>query len=385
MKCIKCESEIENDDNFCYNCGELTAHGYLYINSNTSNINILNGSITKKEKNISVLFALLTLFILIFIAIINIRGDNILKPYVILKNKIYYYQYGYNISPIKTDNKYNNIVVNNEEEAKNKIKKDFESQKWQCKNNMNTYKIEKELEEKYQIDSVSFCDINDNNVKKIKEVIDKTFELFPNTKGYLTNITITNSGSNKDYIAYFEPICIFINDKNTNYNSVNKTQILLNGYYFLNDKILNNEITNIVDKGFYVKDANYYSTIAHELGHYITFVCLLKENNINSLILVTENNKNNFEKILKDSDNSILSKEIVDSALNNYNQKYNKNLSKENYAKLISNYAAAKDKNGNIITEETIAEAIHDYYLHGDRAELASLEIIKIVKKYLGE
>ena len=29
MKCIKCNEELEVDDNFCPTCGELTPHGYL--------------------------------------------------------------------------------------------------------------------------------------------------------------------------------------------------------------------------------------------------------------------------------------------------------------------------------------------------------------------
>ena len=34
MKCIKCNEELEADDNFCPTCGELTPHGYLSLKDN---------------------------------------------------------------------------------------------------------------------------------------------------------------------------------------------------------------------------------------------------------------------------------------------------------------------------------------------------------------
>ena len=61
----------------------------------------------------------------------------------------------------------------------------------------------------YNIPSVSLCDVDEDVSNKIKEVISTTYQLFPNIKGYLTNITITNAPSNEDYIAYFNPTNTF--------------------------------------------------------------------------------------------------------------------------------------------------------------------------------
>ena len=55
-----------------------------------------------------------------------------------------------------------------------------------------------------------------------------------------------------------------------------KTKILLNSYYFLNKDILSKGLK----ENWYPNNASYESLIAHELGHYITFVTLLKQNNI---------------------------------------------------------------------------------------------------------
>ena len=53
------------------------------------------------------------------------------------------------------------------------------------------------------------------------------YRLFPNIKGYLTNITITNAPSNEDYIAYFNPTNTFINNNLDNQISFDKMNIKL--------------------------------------------------------------------------------------------------------------------------------------------------------------
>ena len=65
------------------------------------------------------------------------------------------------------------------------------------------------------------------------------YNLFPNISGALTNISITNASTNKEYIARFQPMFQFVNANEdiTKYNKVNKTQILLNSYYFLNEEV----------------------------------------------------------------------------------------------------------------------------------------------------
>ena len=45
----------------------------------------------------------------------------------------------------------------------------------------------------YNIASVTFCDISYNEATKISNVIKRIYELFPDIKGGLTNITITNA------------------------------------------------------------------------------------------------------------------------------------------------------------------------------------------------
>lgn len=153
------------------------------------------------------------------------------------------------------------------------------------------------------------------------------YHLFPNIKGYLTNISITNAKTNSEYIAYFQPMYQFVNqnldiDK---YNKVNKTQILLNSYYFLNLNIVDKSISSVSEEGWYPRDATINSTISHELGHYITFVSFLKSKNIDNIVYETKTNTKLIQDAIKEYDSGRYSNLIVKKALDNYNYKNNKN------------------------------------------------------------
>lgn len=380
--CLECQIVIEKDDNYCYKCGSITAKGYKELSSKT---NVNNGILEKQNNKLKLLIVSLSLLVIVFAIMILVRGNNIVRPLAYLKKQYNTYKNGYNSSILKTDNIYNNIDIYSYEDAIDFLKNDIEKQDYLCSNNYDVKRIEYDLEDNYNIASVSFCDMQLDESDKISEVIDKMYELFPNIKGALTNITITNAPTKDEYIAYFQPMYQFVNpsEKIQDYNKVNKTQILLNSYYFLNKTIISKPIEDVVGKNWYVKDASWESTIAHELGHYISFKILLKENNLDNITFVTPDNEEIINKVLKDFDSQEFSSTIVKTALNSYNLKYNTNLNMFEFAKTISEYASTKDKKGNIITDETIAEAIHDYYLHKDNLTKASFEIINVIKMKL--
>ena len=380
MKCIICNSEIENDDNFCHQCGHWTAKGYTYFNQNEKHVKLLEGSATKTENKMITLFVLISILVILVTLISFIRGNEVLKPFIYIKKQAFNYKYGYSTSVIKTDNQYHKINISNLEVANNYIEKDLSTQNWQCRDNIDIYHIEEELKQKYEIKSISFCDIETEETQKIKNVIDKMWILFPNTIGYLDTISITNANSKDEYVAYFQPIYQFINRNEdiNKYNKVNKTQILLNSYYFLNNKLLSNTVNEVIEENFYVKDTTWESLIAHEMGHYITFVSLLKQNNIDSITLVTKENENKINELISLINSHTYSQKIVEQALANYNKINNQNVSLETLTNSISKYASTSP-------DEAIAEAVHDYYLHGNNANTYSLEIIKILKERLGE
>ena len=384
-KCLECQCRVEKKDNFCYLCGNLTAHGYKNVNKQEIINNIESGTITKKNNQLKLLISLLNISIIVFAFFILTRGTSIIRPIAYIKKQINSYTNGYNSTILKTNNVYNNIVIGNYNDAINYIKRDFESQDYLCSNNIDVKRLEYNLEENYNIAKVNFCDMNYDESLKITEVIEKIYKLFPNISGALTNVTITNASTKEEYIAYFQPMFQFIksNENINEYNKVNKTQIFLNSYYFLNSDIMSKNIENVIGSNWYVKDATWESTIAHELGHYISFKTFLKENNIDNVTYVTKNNEKKITKIMQEFDSGKYSTELVTTALNNYNIKNGANLDIDNFTKLISSYAGTKDTNGNLIADETIAEAIHDYFLHSSNCSKASFEIINIIKAKL--
>lgn len=377
MKCINCNEEIEIDDNFCPRCGNCTPHGYLYFKDNQNKE-------LPKDDTIGPLFTLSSLLIITFTSMMIISGKDIFKPYIEIKKEIYSLKYGYKVSLMKTDNQYTGIAVNTMSDAFKLIKKDIIKESWKCSKNTSVSLIEKEISENYNILSVNLCDIDEEEALKIKYVIDRVYKLFPGIDSYLTNITITNTNIKDEYIACFEPAYTFVNNSSNinEYNKVNKTQILLNSYYFLNKDILSSGLKTITKENYYPEGATFESLIAHELGHYITFVSLLKTYNMSSITLITKDNYEEYQRILKILNEKSYSKELVNTALNNYNQKYSSNITLEEFINNISGYASQKEE-GNIIYDEVISEAVHDYYLHENNGSKSTIEIINTLKERL--
>ena len=388
MKCLneQCNvTDIESDDNFCYKCGHWTAKGYGFLKNNDGNRIINNGEVAKQNNRFSFLIGIVSIGILIFFASFLIKGNDVYRSIFFIKRQIDSYVYGYNTAMIKTDNIYNGKNIESLEEAQSFIESDLSNQSWKCSNNLETFRFEADLETKYDIASVDFCDISYEEGEKIVNVIEKMYTLFPNIKGSLTNISITNATTNSEYIAYFQPMFQFVNPNMdiNNYNKVNKTQILLNSYYFLNEDIMSNSVSSVVGDNWYVKDVTWESTIAHELGHYITFKAYLKENGLENIIFVTKDNEQIINNALERYDSGDFQNNILNTALNNFNSKYMTNLNIETFVKMISEYAGAKDQFGKLIADEAIAEAIHDYYLHGNNANIISMEIVNVIKAKL--
>lgn len=384
-RCLKCQEEIGLNDNFCWKCGHWTPKAYAYY-KDAENIKIISeGKAIRQSNNQLYLMYLLALLIIIFIGISTYRKNDLFRPYYYLEKQILKYKYGYNVSLFNTNNQYFNKNIENKIDALNIIKDDLNKQDYKCSNNPNIWNIEEEIKNKYDIPAVNFCDMPYEEAIKIKQVIEKIYDLFPNIKGYLTNISITNPYEREEYLAYFQPIYQFVNSNNdiNNFNKVNKTQILLNSYYYLNNEMLKTSLNQKVDEGWYVKNANWESQLAHEFGHYITFVALQKNNNIDSLMLETKENKEQINTIINIVNSGEYSKSILKAAYENYMMKYDGLDSLEEFALKISKYAGFKDKYGNLIADEVIAEAVHDYYLNGNNAAIQSLEIINEIRNRL--
>ena len=98
---------------------------------------------------------------------------------------------------------------------------------------------------------------------------------------------------------------------------------------------------------------------------------------------VTKDNEDTVDNILKEFNSGAYSIALLNEAVNNYNNSHSTNLTLKEFASTISNYASSEDKKGNLIADETIAEAVHDYYLHGNDMKETSKEIISVINSKL--
>ena len=104
---------------------------------------------------------------------------------------------------------------------------------------------------------------------------------------------------------------------------------------------------------------------------------------MSNITFETPTSQTQIQSIIEIFNSGKHSNQIVNEALLNFNSKYNLNYDIDNFASTISKYASTKDKIGNVIADETIAEAIHDYYLHGSSMKNSSREIVNVIKNRL--
>lgn len=290
MECKKCKSKIEEDYNVCPKCGEVTHKGFFFFKNNPE---IINGAALKQHSNLGLLFSVAIIIFIAFFIMISIKGKSIYRPVIFIEEQIIKYQRGYNVTLIKTDNQIN-TNYNNKSEALNSILNDGTKDNWKCSYNRNKNLLIKEYESKYNITNINLCDVSYSESKKILKVIDDYYVLFPNSPKILTNISITNSKENDDYIASFKPIYLYSNGTKS---KVYKTEVLLNSYFFLNQNLIKKNMTNYIKTNYYVNGATWETIIMHELGHYASFVSMLNLNNIDSLVYVNSQNISDYNKI----------------------------------------------------------------------------------------
>ena len=90
MKCTKCNAELEENDNFCSQCGEWTAKGYNFLKEE-SNIAVINkGGVVKQNKRLATLTTILSLGIILFVGMLLIQGKDLFKPLIYLKKHLFF-------------------------------------------------------------------------------------------------------------------------------------------------------------------------------------------------------------------------------------------------------------------------------------------------------
>ncbi len=404
MYCNKCGNEISKNQKYCNKCGNR-----IFRNTQNNTKDEMNGFIqynvnNSRKTNHENRIIIMTTIIIIFVIVVGIfiylsKTDN--------KNNYYFNDEliegneqtattqtntnstttttGKYKTAIITDNVYSGISVKNVEDANKLISQDSVNQK-QSDYSKEIINIEDSIIQKYSITAVNLKEMDIEFAKELENVIKNIYTEYPSARGYLTNLTLTNLDmSEAGVIALFRPIFMFgTSNTNTTRPWVIKTQVELNAKYFLNPERISVAIDTSSKSGHFPKNATKYSPVAHEFGHYLSFIALLNHYNTESIVIVNDNQVQNYYNIFKDFGNGTFSKTMLEEAYENY-KKDNADIDFDEWRGQISGYALAKNDSGEYIYDETIAEAFHDVYLNNENANKVSKYIVEVLKKYIEE
>lgn len=420
MFCPKCGNHVENGTKYCNKCGEFLGEPINNMsmqppleqnneinNSNQyppyiiPNVNQNGGTVGKINNNKMVFIGvgsgvgLLVVIVLMVVLFSNGKSnyyfsssgnyDNENDTTSIENKEENNSKKGKYQTVIITDNTYSGIKVSNDSEAYKLIEKDSVSQKSQCPAEIK--KIEDEIIEKYNITAVNLCEMDVDFAKELENVFEIIYRDYPSARGHITNLTLRNTNmlSEGGVIAAFMPIFSFAtSDSTSSYPWVIKTQVLLSSQYFLNKSKLESSAKDGSSSGHFPPNSTIYSPVAHELGHYLSFLAMMNYYQMNSILLINNNSIDTFYKLQVDFSEGNYSLSMINEAYENYKKDTGTTMSLDEWRGTISKYALAKDNNGEYIYDETIAEAFHDVYLNNDNAKDASKYIVKVLKEKLG-
>lgn len=417
MFCSRCGNHVENETNYCNKCGNFLGENVNNVfiqpqfeqNPRVNNLNqnepfaVYNidnsvNVVKKKNNKKTVLIGVgsglvLLIFIVIVVALFSSNKSN----YYFSTNEDYNNENNTTVTEnrnnskpgkyqtvIVVDNTYSGIKISNTNDAYKLIEKDSVSQKSKCPSEIK--KIENEIIEKYNITAVNLCEMDVNFAKELENVFEVIYRDYPTARGYITNLTLKNTNimSENGVIAAFMPIFNFAtSDSDSSYPWVMKTQVLLSSDFFLNKSKLESSTASGSASGHFPPNSTIYSPLAHELGHYLSFLAMMRYYKIDSVLLIDNSNLDKFYKLYSDFTKGNYSLSMIKEAYNNYKRDTNTTMNMDEWRGTISKYALAKNNSGEYIYDETIAEAFHDVYLNNDKARDASKYIVKVLKEKL--
>lgn len=414
MFCNKCGNEIKENQLYCSKCGNrINLNRQINLINDVDDINNTGNSFVN-DKNTKNKITTRSFILIVSLGIILIIGL-LITTYMISSSSKNKYSFDDEIATdqsnvsnnkqtdnqttvqpsstkgkyktdIITDNMYMGLSIKSVADAKDVIVQDSVEQK-QADYPKEIIEIENHIIEKYGITAVNLKEMEVEFAKELENVIDDIWKEYPKAREHLTNLTLTNlKMTNKDTIALFMPLFTFgTSNTNTTRPWIIKTQIQLNSRFFLNIDKLDTSVQTGSQSGHFPKNATRYSPVAHELGHYLSFIALLNYYSTDSVLIIEDNQIQDYYNLIADFSKGTFSKKMLNEAYQNYVQETNDNIDFDEWRGKISKYALAKDSSGNYIYDETIAEAFHDAYLNGNNATIQSKYIVEVLKKYVGK
>lgn len=405
MFCSRCGDPVEPNEKFCNKCGnplsnqqnnETVQNISNFAPNPLYNSNNYQSNNSTKNNNKKMIFIGASIGIGVFLIsflIINLIGGTSKKYFFDTNSNEQINEIAQNsgTQPRKNkystaiiyDNTYSGVKISNDTDAFELIIKDSTSQKKNCPSNIK--QVEDEIINKYGITAVNLCEMDIDFARELGNVFKKIYEEYPSVRGYITNLTLVNASISDGYIAAFMPVFNFAtSDSASTYPWVIKTQVLLNTTYFLNKERLESVTESGSSSGHFPKNSTIYSPVAHELGHYLSFLAMMKHYKLDSILLVDSNNVSTFYSLYDDFEKGNYSLTMITEAYEKYKKDTNTTMSFDEWRGTISNYALAKNNSGEYIYDETIAESFHDVYLNGNNASEASKYIVAVLKEKLG-
>lgn len=410
MYCSKCGNLVEDGSKFCSKCGNpLEFTNNLNNSKEYNNVEYTQVRNEKKNQNSNVplmvaLGAVIGCLVIVAVYIVSLLvgsnkyyfNDNTYGEEVITSSKedntsvisntdTSNKKKGKYSTSVVSDNVYSNQNIKNEKDAKELIVKDSVDQK-EKEYPKEVKAVEDDIISSLGITAANLKEMDSGYAKKLEEVFEKVYASYPLAKGYITNLALVNTGINDQYIAAFMPIFKFATGtEKSGYPWVIKTQVLLNSVYFLNPDRLELALKDSVANGHFPDNADLYSPVAHELGHYLSFLAMMNHYDVDSILLINNDTTEKYYNLRKDFANGDFSLTMLKEAYQNYVNDTSDSISFDDWRGTISGYALAKDNSGDYIYDETIAESFHDVYLNGDNAATASKYVTTVLKKYLEE
>ena len=376
MKCNKCGNVINSENiSFCPNCGTFLL-----------NNDVVPVPVKKSKKKFNPVYIIIVLIWVCGIAFVyNISQEYFYFADVKDSDDIYV-----NTNEISNvvgetriiyDNRYEDLNISSASDVVSYIIEDSIAQKEGCSSEI--LSIENEIINNYGINAVNLCEMDIDFAKEVRDVAKFIYENYPSARGNITNLTLGNVGD-KSFMAAFMPIFTFItSDTSSGYPIGIKSEIILNAKFFLNPNKIHNNVVYGSNSGYFPPNATRSSTIAHEFGHYLSYVAMLNNYNVDDFLYVRTNRVDLLLEVNEDFNEGYFSYRMIKEAYDLYVGQYGSKLTFDEFRGTISEYAVAKDKNGNYIYDETIAEAFHDCYLNGNNATIASKLIVQVLNSYL--
>ena len=120
-------------------------------------------------------------------------------------------------------------------------------------------------------------------------------------------------------MAAFMPLfAIATSNTSTGYPIVYKTQIIFNAKYFADLSKLENSVANGASSGYFPRGATRSSAVAHEFGHYISYVAMLNYYQTQGFVLTRQSQSDVLYKVYRDFNSGDFSYKVLQEAYSKY-------------------------------------------------------------------